>query len=138
LFVGGGTGYAPLRAMVRQLLAQGDRRPLTLYWGARTGSDLYEHEWLQNVAAARPAFDYRPVLSEPAAGSWPGRVGFVHEAVLRDVSHIAAFDVYASGPPVMIEAIREHFIAAGLPREQLFFDSFDYAPDTLALIRKGR
>ena len=32
----------------------------------------------------------------------------------------------------MIEAIRHEFVARGLPREQLFFDSFDYAPDTLA------
>jgi CDP-4-dehydro-6-deoxyglucose reductase len=137
LFVGGGTGYAPLRAMVRQLLAQGDRRPLTLYWGARTEADLYEDNWLQHVAAVHAGFDYRPVLSESAAGSWPGRVGLVHEAVLHDVPAVADFDVYASGPPAMIEAIRERFIAAGLPREQLYFDSFDYAPDTLALIRRG-
>ncbi len=46
VMIGGGTGYAPLRAMLRQLLAVGDRRPLTLYWGARTTQDLYEHNWL--------------------------------------------------------------------------------------------
>ena len=46
VMIGGGTGYAPLRAMLRQLLATGDRRPLTLYWGARTTQDLYEHDWL--------------------------------------------------------------------------------------------
>jgi len=32
----------------------------------------------------------------------------------------------------MIESIRASFAARGLPREQLHFDSFDYAPDTLA------
>ena len=36
----------------------------------------------------------------------------------------------------MIEAIREQFAAHGLPREQLYFDSFDYAPDTLDAMRK--
>jgi CDP-4-dehydro-6-deoxyglucose reductase, E3 len=142
LLVGGGTGYAPLRAMLRQLLAQGDRRPLTLYWGARAVTDLYEHNWLLNIAAVRPGFDYRPVLSDPGAApkaaAWDGRVGFVHEAVLQDVPQLAAYDVYASGPPAMIDAIREQFVADGLPREQLYFDSFDYAPDTLALIRRGR
>jgi CDP-4-dehydro-6-deoxyglucose reductase len=35
----------------------------------------------------------------------------------------------------MIEAIRHDFAARGLPREQLFFDSFDYAPDTLARMK---
>ena len=67
VMIGGGTGYAPLRAMLRQLLAIGDRRPITLYWGARTTQDLYEHNWLSSVAAIRAAFDYRPVLSEPQA-----------------------------------------------------------------------
>jgi CDP-4-dehydro-6-deoxyglucose reductase len=38
----------------------------------------------------------------------------------------------------MIEAIRAGFIARGLPREQLFFDSFDYAPDTLARMQHAR
>jgi hypothetical protein len=35
----------------------------------------------------------------------------------------------------MIEAIRVSYAAHGLPREQLFFDSFDYAPDTLARMK---
>jgi len=140
LMIGGGTGYAPLRAMLRQLLAVGDRRPLTLYWGARTERDLYEHAWLTEVATTRAKLGYRPVLSAPTPedGAWTGRIGFVHDAVLADVGDwLADYDVYASGPPAMIEAIRHAFIERGLPREQLFFDSFDYAPDTLAAIRKA-
>jgi CDP-4-dehydro-6-deoxyglucose reductase len=56
----------------------------------------------------------------------------VHDAVIADLDDLAGFDVYASGPPGLIEAVRTGFVARGLPREQLFFDSFDYAPDTLA------
>jgi CDP-4-dehydro-6-deoxyglucose reductase len=138
LFVGGGTGYAPLRAMLRQLVAAGDRRPVTLYWGARGVPDLYEHAWLDDLRRQRPGFSYRPVLSvAPAddAAPWTGRRGLVHEAVLADLPDLAGYDVYASGPPAMIEAIREAFPRHGLPREQLFFDSFDYAPDTLAKLQ---
>ncbi len=141
IMIGGGTGYAPLRAMLRQLLASGDRRPLTLYWGARTPRDLYEHHWLGSVAAIRPGFEYRPVLSEPAAEPdampWDGRTGLVHEVALADLGDdLTPYDVYASGPPAMVEAIRHTFIERGLPRAQLFFDSFDYAPDTLAAMRQ--
>ena len=64
IMVGGGTGYAPLRAMIRQLLATGDRRPITLYWGARDIDGLYEHDWLEELARTRPGFVYRPVLSD--------------------------------------------------------------------------
>ena len=137
LMIGGGTGYAPLRAMLRQLIADGDRRPLVLYWGGRTTADLYEHEWLTRLARERPGFDYRPVLSGPGLGDagWTGRTGLVHAAVQAEHPDLAAFDVYASGPPAMIEAIRAEFAARGLPREQLYFDSFDYAPDTLAKLQ---
>ena len=140
LMVGGGTGYAPLRAMLRQLIAGGDRRPVSLYWGGRGLADLYEHEWLRQLEQQRPGFSYRPVLSGLVAGgeaAWDGRRGLVHEAVLADHPDLAGFDVYASGPPAMIEAIRRDFARHGLPRGQLYFDSFDYAPDTLARLQEG-
>ena len=134
LMIGGGTGYAPLRAMLRQLIAAGDRRRVTLYWGASSVGGHYEHEWLTRLAGERPGFAYRPVLSAPssAEADWSGRRGLVHEVVLAEISDLSAWDVYASGPPAMVEAIRSRFPASGLPREQLYFDSFDYAPDTLA------
>ena len=138
LMVGGGTGYAPLRAMLRQLIASGDRRPVELYWGARDLPDLYEHAWLERLRGERAGFDYHPVLSAPPAGigrHWAGRCGLVHEGVLADHPDLSGFDVYASGPPAMIEAVRSEFARHGLPREQLFFDSFDYAPDTLARLK---
>lgn len=132
LMVGGGTGYAPLRAMLRQMIAIGDRRPVTLYWGSRDLDGLYEHAWLQDLERNRPGFRYCPVLSEPQPDAASARSGPVHAAVLADHPDLSAFEVYASGPPSMIETIREQFPAAGLPREQLHFDSFDYAPDTMA------
>lgn len=132
LMVGGGTGYAPLRAMLRQLVATGDRRPVTLYWGARDEQGLYEHGWLRALERERPGFRYVPVLSDATAPGGGFGAGLVHEAVLADHPALAGFDVYASGPPAMIEAMRARSAAAGLPRGQLYFDSFDYAPDTLA------
>jgi CDP-4-dehydro-6-deoxyglucose reductase len=138
LMVGGGTGYAPLRSMLRQLIASRDGRQVTLYWGSREPGGLYEHSWLADLQRSRPGFSYRPVLSDEVPG-WPeARRGLVHEAVLADIVDLARYDVYASGPPAMIEAIRVAFPARGLPREQLFFDSFDYAPDTLARIAAQR
>ena len=133
VMIGGGTGYAPLRAMLRQLIASGDRRSVTLYWGVRGVDDLYEYAWLRQLEAERPSFRFVPVLSQAAAmDDRTLRRGWVHEAVLADLSALAGVDVYAAGPPAMIEAIRATFGAHGLPREQLWFDSFDYAPDALA------
>ena len=70
------------------------------------------------------------MLSEPTS-EWPGRRGWVHEAVLEDIDDLARYDVYAAGPPAMIAAIRRDFGQRGVGAGRLFFDSFDYAPDTL-------
>jgi CDP-4-dehydro-6-deoxyglucose reductase len=136
LMIGGGTGYAPLRSMLRELMAEGDARPLALYWGARSMQGLYEHDWLRETQAKRPGFIYRPVLSDPGLEPPEGvAIGLVHDAVVADIPDLSRFDVYASGPPQMIEAIRSTFPRHGLPLDRLFFDSFDYAPDTLTHMR---
>jgi CDP-4-dehydro-6-deoxyglucose reductase len=133
LLIGGGTGYAPLRSMLRDLLAVGDRRSLHLYWGAQTRQDLYEDEQVRALCAAHPNLRYTPVLSDAQPEDrWTGRRGLVHAAALADHPQLHGLDVYASGPPAMVEAVRHEFTARGLPAQQLFFDSFDYAPDVLA------
>ena len=130
-----------LRSMLRDLLAVGDRRPLHLYWGAQTRQDLYEDEQVRALCAAHPNLRYTPVLSDPQPQTtWTGRRGLVHAAALEDALEDAGqlqdFDVYASGPPAMVEAVRHEFVERGLPAQQLFFDSFDYAPDALAKLNR--
>jgi CDP-4-dehydro-6-deoxyglucose reductase len=138
LLIGGGTGYAPLRAMLRHLLERGDQRPLHLYWGAQQPADLYEDAMLRELAQRFANFFYTPVLSNAALdASWRGRTGWVHEAAIEDHPRIHEFDVYASGPPVMVEIIRQQFCERGLPADQLFFDSFDFAPDAMQKLRNA-
>lgn len=153
LLIGGGTGYAPLRSMLHDLLGRGDRRPLHLYWGAQQRHDLYEDAQLRALCAQHPNLTYTPVLSdpqdEPGSAPWTGRTGLVHEAVLEDYAAagerppnepadtaprppLSRFDVYVSGPPAMVETVREELTRRGLPEAQLYFDSFDFAPDALA------
>jgi CDP-4-dehydro-6-deoxyglucose reductase len=74
------------------------------------------------------------VLSEIDDGmEWLGRRGWVHQAVLSEEGSLANATVYASGPPAMIDAIRRDFPGTALPAGELFFDSFEYAPDSQAL-----
>lgn len=131
LLIGGGTGLAPLKSIVRHVLETGRQRTMMLYWGVRGERDLYAHGALEALARSAPSLTYRPVLSEPSAG-WTGRSGLVHEAVLAELGSLASYEVYASGPPGMIEAIRRDFAARGLDPERLYFDSFDFAPDSPA------
>lgn len=131
IMMGGGTGFAPLKGMLETLFHDNDQRPVHLYWGARARADLYLDELVQSWQEKYPHFSYTPVLSEPDT-DWQGRTGFVHTAVAADYPDLSAHEVYMSGPPPMIEAAKTAFADCGLPSDQLFFDSFDYAPDRLA------
>jgi CDP-4-dehydro-6-deoxyglucose reductase len=131
LLVGGGTGYAPMKAILRHVLESGARRDVVLYWGARTSSDLYDDPWLRELAAREPGFSYVPVLSdeEPAAG---GLRGLVHEAVLAAGLPLAQMDIYLAGPPEMVAALRNALPGHGADPARIVFDSFEYSPDALA------
>lgn len=128
LMMGGGTGYAPLRAMLEHAHHLGWERPIHLYWGVRARIDLYDAERLLNWVGERRGFQFTPVLSEPDPGeAWDGRVGFVHQALVADYPDLSSHDVYMAGPPPMIEAGRVLFPEHGIDPQRLFFDSFDYA-----------
>jgi CDP-4-dehydro-6-deoxyglucose reductase len=117
LAIGGGTGYAPLKAMIREVIESGARREVVLYWGGRTPEDLYEDAWLRDLAARHPRFHYTGVTG-----------GLVHEAVLRGVAGLAGFDIYAAGPPAMIDAVRAELPRQGADPARIYCDSFDWAP----------
>ena len=137
ILVAGGTGFAPIKALVEHFLHLGSRRAIHLYWGARTPQDLYLRALPQTWATTTPTLRFVAVVSDPEAAV-DERSGLVHEAVLEDHPDLSPFDVYMSGPPALIDAGRRSFVQAGLPEERLYYDSFDYAPDVLAQILQSR
>ncbi len=139
IFMAGGTGFAPVKAIVEHFIALGTRRPMHVYWGARQAADLYMREQAERWAASAHDLSFHAVLSDAEQALASGiRPGFVHEAVLQDHPDLSGYDVYMSGPPAMIDAGRKLFTGAGLPEERLYYDSFDYAPDVLAQILGNR
>ncbi|MFM2068670.1 MAG: hypothetical protein RLZZ584_3579 [Pseudomonadota bacterium] len=121
-----GTGFAPVKAIVEHMRAEGITRPTRLYWGCRRRADLYQHDWMLQAAAGLPQLDYVPVLSEPAPDEgWSGRTGFVHQAVMADLPDLSGHQVYACGVPVMVEAARRDFVTGcGLPVDEFYADAF--------------
>jgi CDP-4-dehydro-6-deoxyglucose reductase, E3 len=136
LLIGGGTGIAPLISILRHVIENGIDRDMRVYWGVRGERDLYAHARLENLRVRAARMRYVPVLSEPSL-KWRGRSGWVHEAALQDIDDVEAHDVYAAGPPAMIAAVQSEFKARGVSASRLYFDSFDYAPDTLERQRRS-
>jgi len=128
LFIAGGTGFAPIKGIIEHLLREGCTRPVHLYWGVRTEADLYMNELPEQWASEHSNIHFVPVLSQ-AEDNWPGRTGYVHEAVLADFEELSAFDIYTCGPPAMIKAAEQSFQEKGMNKDHFYYDSFDFAND---------
>jgi CDP-4-dehydro-6-deoxyglucose reductase len=130
IMVAGGTGYAPIKGLIEDAIESKSSLPITLYWGARTKADLYLNEQAEHWADNIEGFKYIPVLSEATeADNWAGRTGFVHDAIAQDFPDASGHSVYASGPPVMVDALKEVFDSNGLDAEFFYSDAFDYAAE---------
>ena len=130
LLVAGGTGFAPIKAIVEHAIAAHSNRPMDIYWGGRQLSDLYQRsvaeEWTQH-----PTIRFIPVLSDaPDSDHWQGRSGFVHAAAMQDFPDLSGHQVYVCGSPAMIAAARRDFVGqCHLPEDAFFADSFTFAND---------
>ncbi len=128
ILVAGGTGFAPIKALIEDAIESGLTQPITLYWGTRTEADLYQDNLAKQWANTIDNFTYVPVLSEePNDSDWSGERGFVHEALIRNHTDLTECSVYASGPPVMIDALEQSLPALGLDPDSFYTDRFDYA-----------
>lgn len=134
-----GTGFAPIKAIAEHIFHKRvnvdepnkPARKVVLYWGCRSRKDLYLDELPRRWAAEQPNFSYVPVLSEPRPeDGWTGRTGFVHLAVMADLTDLSGYQVYACGVPVMVDSARADFTAkCGLPADEFFADAFTTQAD---------
>jgi len=125
VLVAGGTGFAPIKAIIEHAIHNQLKRPMTLYRGARQPADLYLNE-LPESWQREHGISYVPVLSDVAPGeTWNGRRGLVHQAVMEDLPDLSEHEVYACGAPAMIEAAQRDFCArCGLPESAFYADAF--------------
>jgi len=131
ILMGGGTGFAPLKSMLEDLLAHHDQRPLHLFWGVRNRAELYMFEQARQWAEQNEHIRFSTALAERDANDEdPGNFhGFVHQAVLKEYGNLAGYDIYMSGPPAMIDAGRTAFLENGAEKRRIFFDSFEFGLD---------
>jgi NAD(P)H-flavin reductase/hemoglobin-like flavoprotein len=121
LCVAGGTGLAPLKAIVELALAeQSDHhsRKITLFFGAREQFDLYDLEDLQLLESACPALRVFPVLSEEPG--YNGLAGTLPD-ILGGHGLFETAEAYICGPPAMV-TMTAAVLAASIPPGQIHHD----------------
>lgn len=113
IFVAGGTGFAPMKALLDSLLKKGTGVPIHFYWGARSVADLYQHNTMLALMQTHANLEYIPVISGQAP-QWNGLTGLVHEQVLQQHSNLQHTTIYMCGPWPMMQQAKLDFLAAGI------------------------
>lgn len=127
ILLAGGTGFAPLKAIIEKAIVEQDQRSFKLYWGSRIVSDFYLCQLLGSWQNSLN-FSSTLVISQPQADTnWQGRVGYIHDAVIKDHPKLTAYQVYAAGPQMLVLAAHKLFCAHGLAPE-LFYSDWIEAP----------
>lgn len=120
LFIAGGTGFAPIKAMIEQLLTEGKPRVFELFWGARSQSDLYMDEKVSYWQTHVRHFQYFSLLSETS------KMTLASKVIKRHASDLNDWQIVISGPFDMAYATRDDLIAQGALHENLFSDAFSF------------
>lgn len=130
LFIGGGVGMAPLRAIITDLLQrQHSPRRISFWYGARSRNEVLYRDEFDQLAAQFANFRWTVALSDPGgAGDWDGEQGFIHEVLferyLRQHPAPEECQYYLCGPPLMIKAVLAMLDQLGVEPEQIFNDDF--------------
>lgn len=145
ILIATGTGIAPMRAFVQKLFPHGapdccEGREVWLVYGTRYETELYYHDYFEDVAREHPNFHYLQTLSRAEDG-WKGNRGYVQELVagiaeeharLRKLDP-AAFrnpegfgaHAYICGLNNMVAANRERLTGLGWDKKQVIFERYD-------------
>lgn len=133
LLVAGGSGLAPVLALLQEAASQGVNRPAVLLFGARTQADLYGLKEIEDIGRQWAAgFTFIPVLSqEPEDSGWTGALGLVTEHMPLHLSQMP--HAYLCGPPPMVDAATATLLSHGIPRDSIYADRFTTQHDSLAV-----
>ncbi|KUK95129.1 MAG: Na+-transporting NADH:ubiquinone oxidoreductase, subunit NqrF [Thermotogales bacterium 46_20] len=128
VFVAGGSGLAPVKAIVHEMIKTGFERKTYFFFGARTTADLMYTDLFKRIESKYDNFHYIPALSAPDDSSnWTGETGLITDVLDSYLNNQGnrEREAYLCGSPGMIEAcvngvLKKH----GLTEDRIFYDKF--------------
>ncbi|WP_199876148.1 globin domain-containing protein [Streptomyces sp. Root1310] len=117
LCLGGGTGIAPIKALVEDVAEHGTRRPVEVFYGARSDHDLYDIDTMLRLQRSHPWLEVRPVVDRHGLLQLPDAI--------RTFGPWAEYDAYVAGPPGMIRSGVDALRGVGIPSERIRHDSVE-------------
>lgn len=121
VFIGTGTGIAPLRSMLLDELEKNSEKNFHLIYGVRhPGHHTYEKEF-EELEQKHPNFKYTPVVSRPDS-QWLGRQGYVQQNL--DGIDYQETKAYICGLPEMVDAVKEELFLKGMSEEDINVEKY--------------
>lgn len=125
IFVAGGSGNAPIKSILHDMLEKDIQREAVYFFGARSRCDLFLVDEMKEMERKLPNFRYIPSLSQPQPGdNWDGEVGRVTDTIERHIDSGENTEAYLCGSPGMIESVVEVLKKKGIPEEKIYYDKF--------------
>jgi CDP-4-dehydro-6-deoxyglucose reductase, E3 len=129
LFVAGGTGLAPIEALIEQQLSLVPQRDMVLVWGTADERDFYELDRLEGWNSSDRNL-HIVLASERGFGAFgvPAGItavtGTVTDALRSPGITIGGRDAYVAGPPAMLTAVVAELRRSGIQPEDIHVDAF--------------
>ena len=117
VFIAGGTGIAPLRAMLKQALSIPHRHIGVFYSARRPDEFAYEHE-LRSLADAGQ-IELRQTVTRSTDDEWTGARGRFDRAVLGQLVHEPETLCFVCGPPTFVDEMAKLVEDIGIPRSRI-------------------
>ncbi|MFC0864496.1 globin domain-containing protein [Sphaerimonospora cavernae] len=119
LCVAGGTGLAPIKAVIEHVIGSGRRPRIHLLFGARHAGDLYDLPDLARMASDFPRLRVLPVVSDdPGFSGTRGRLPEIMERLESWPDH----EAYVCGPAAMVHEAVRRLRKAGVPPSRIHCD----------------
>jgi NAD(P)H-flavin reductase/hemoglobin-like flavoprotein len=122
LLVAGGTGLAPIKAMLEQLAQQSDSPRTELFFGGHDWPDLYDLASLREMSYRNSWLNVIPVVECEESGA-SAELGTLADVITRYGAWVDR-DVVVCGSPAMIRATVSRMLVAGTPLEHIHYDPF--------------
>lgn len=118
VFVAGGTGIAPLRAMLRHVMLGPEPQHVGLLYSARTPTEFaYQDEF--RALAERRLIELRQTVTRAPAGTWSGPRGRIDRAALAELVHDPRTLCFICGPAAMVDEIPRLLEDIGVDRSRI-------------------
>jgi Na+-transporting NADH:ubiquinone oxidoreductase subunit F len=122
LFIGTGTGFAPLYYQMRSLCDQGAQQRLHYVFGVRSENDIFYHDELGAMIGGHANLSFTQYLSKPSE-QWESQVGYVTDYLIPE--NIAQYQTFSiCGSPAMVKNAREILELAGVSKDQIKFEQY--------------